>query len=119
MQREESERLDALTLRARRAHERIFELWRALRVYGVSGKESDALLAESARGVIEELPLLTARVRSILGRWSEAEVLWPEAVASLQAEFQIEMEQVLPQIEELGRRQERIERELRRALPDA
>jgi hypothetical protein len=116
MQREESEWLEEVMSNAGRAHERIFDLRRELRLQGVGGKEPDALLAESARGVIEELPRLMVRVRALLRRWSEAEVLWQEATASLQVEFRVEKERVLPEVEELRRRQERIEAELRALL---
>ncbi len=110
-------RLDEIERTSFIAHETIYELRSAIVGRHGATPKTDALLAESARITLDEIPALTASLRRLGTKWHEQRVLAPEAANETAVELDRELERIQASVQARLDRQAAIAAELRAALP--
>lgn len=95
------------------AHEAIFEMRRELVATGRGGREPTALLEESARVTVTDLPSITRRARRLAARWDEQGLLDPEVAGTTIHALAAKLDRIGPQVGSLLERQRQIAARLR------
>jgi len=110
-------RLDEIERTSFIAHETIYELRSVLVGRHLATPMTDALLAESARITLDEIPAITASLRRLGTRWHEQRVLAPETADETAADLDRELARIQSSVQGWLDRQAAIGAELRAALP--
>ena len=109
-------RFDALIAAIALAHERVYDLRRALVVAGRATARADALLSESAAIATVQAPSVGATMRLLSDGWHTRSLLKPGLAEDSAAELETEFARIEPSLRRLLARQIEIVGELRAAL---
>lgn len=109
-------RLDRIFATARIAHESVYELHRRAALILPDDDRSDALLTESAKITLTELPSTLVAATELRARWAEQIVLDHPGADRTLKELQAELERTAPQVMDMLGRQRRIARALQALL---
>lgn len=116
--REPLRRRDALIAAIALAHERVYDLRRALVAAGRATARADALLSESAAIATVQAPALGATMQLLGTGWHARSLLEPGRAEDSAAELEAELARIEPSLRRLLDRQVEIAAELGEALAE-